>query len=539
MGCMRHQVFGFMGLLVLIMAFQNCSEGFRYSSGVKASESSSANNPPPTSSTPAGASNANFKACYAATPTDGNAISACLNSTPTNGMTYTAATISTCLLAGNATDLNLAICMSTQGQFIQEYRQPKQSDINSCANVVGNSAIAGCLGKRGIKAGVTQTAVDQCLVSDGLTGVEKCLRRAGALLKRPALFQSDANLCEKLEGTLGLALCLQNSDLLPATVTQAVIDGCITAVTSARVVRCLRVNFHISNVVMQAHFNECLNAVGQAAIATCFDNNGLLPVVIAAIATFQTEIDNCVTVVGAVAIAKCMRNKSFISSKIMQPHIASCFDAAGLNAFTCLNANFAVIPPLLTDVELKACFAANLNTPANAARCLATKRIISSAPSQDHINACARFAGNVADATGTRPGQVGIATCLDRSGALPAPLLQANINTCITNVGLAAVSNCLHAQGVVPSFSRFNLAGGIFAVSCAGCHGVALPGGMNVAVYSTVLPKVIPGSSATSLLYGRITAAAATQMPPLPAAPLAAAQIATLARWIDQGANDN
>ena len=537
---MRRQAFGTLGILLLIAAFQNCSEGFRYNGEVKASESSSVNNPPPTPPPPAGASNANFKACYAATPTDGNAISSCLNSTQTNGMTYSASTISTCLLAGNATDLNLAICMSTQGQFIQNYRQPKQVDINSCANAVGNSGIAGCLGKRGIKAAVTQTAVDQCLASDGPAGVEKCLRRAGVLLKRPALFQSDANLCEKIEGgTIGLALCLQNSDLLAATVTQAVIDTCITAVTSARVVRCLRVNFHVSNVVMQAHFNECLSAVGQAAIATCFDNNGLLPVALTAIAGFQTEIDNCVTAVGAGGIAKCMRNKNFISPKIMQPHIASCFDAAGLNAFNCLNANFAVIPPRLTDVELKACFAANLNTAANAARCLATKRILASAPSQEYINACARFAGNVADITGTKPGQVGIATCLDRSGALAAPLVQANIDTCITNVGLAAVSTCLHTQGVVPSFSRFNLAGGIFAVSCAGCHGAAMPGGMNVAVYSTVLPKVMPGSSAASLFYMRVTAAAATRMPPLPAAPLAAAQIATLARWIDQGANDN
>jgi len=468
-------------------------------------------------------------------------MAACLNSLPTNGVAYTAAAISACLASGNTTDLNLAICLATQNQIIQDHRFAKQSDLNSCSAAATNAGIAGCLARRGLRNAVTQAGVDQCLVAPtGLAGLEKCLRTNNLLPRRPGLFQGDANLCVKVEGgTTGLALCLQNGDVLPASVTQAQIDTCIANVTVNSVVRCLRVNYHVPNVLMQAHFNECNNNVGQANISACLDANGLLPVPVANIAAFQAEVDACVTTATAAGIARCMRGKNFISPRIMQPHIASCFDAVGLNAFNCLNANFVTLPAGMTDLELRDCFALNNNTPVNAARCLSlTKRILPTAPLQDHINACSRFAGNQPDVT--RPGAVGIAECLNRSGLQPAPLAQANIDTCITSAGLGGVAGCLHTQGIVPAYSRLAAAGGIFATSCAGCHGALMPGNLNVSVYASLRGKVIPGNSAGSLLNTRITnPVAAMRMPPPPAAALPAASIATIQRWIDQGANEN
>ena len=51
-------------------------------------------------------------------------------------------------------------------------------------------------------------------------------------------------------------------------------------------------------------------------------------------------------------------------------------------------------------------------------------------------------------------------------------------------------------------------------------------------------PRVIPGSSATSVLYGRITGKIVPQMP-LGGAPLSAADQTLIKNWIDQGAANN
>ncbi len=86
----------------------------------------------------------------------------------------------------------------------------------------------------------------------------------------------------------------------------------------------------------------------------------------------------------------------------------------------------------------------------------------------------------------------------------------------------------------------------IFNDNCVICH---RPGGigsfMNLtagnAYASLVLsspPRVIAGSSATSVLYGRITGAILPQMP-LGGAPLSAADQTLIKNWIDQGAANN
>lgn len=539
-GIIRSQKVRVVGAIIATVGlYQNCGDGFKLAT-IDTSLPSTLENvrlvPGPTFP---GVSMPNFKTCLT-TSAEPVALSACLNKAPgATGITYTADAITTCNLAGQTTDLSLAMCLSKAGQVIQDHREAKQFDIDSCTAAVGAGQVAACLGKRGIRGRIVQEFIDRCSTSDGPNGIERCLRRNTYVTKRASVFQSDATLCERVEGgTASLALCLQNADLLPATVTQTQIDTCVTAVTSARVIRCLRVNYHIPKVVMQLHINECSTAVGQAAIATCLDNNGLLPVdPVTQLATFQTEVDGCVTAVGLAAVAKCLRNKNLLSPKIMQPHIASCFDVAGVNAFACLNANFGVVPAGLTDAQLRTCFAANMNTAANAAKCLASKRILSSAPTQENITACQRFAGTVPDATATRPGQVGIATCLDRSGLLAAPLVQANVDTCITNVGLANVATCLHNQGIVPSFSRMIAAGGVLQVSCSGCHNAGnMAGNLNVLSHASVVAKILPGNAAGSVLNMRINSAA-TPMPPTGI--LAANLRAPITRWIEQGGNDN
>jgi mono/diheme cytochrome c family protein len=87
----------------------------------------------------------------------------------------------------------------------------------------------------------------------------------------------------------------------------------------------------------------------------------------------------------------------------------------------------------------------------------------------------------------------------------------------------------------------------IFTANCVtACHS---PGGsaafLNLtagssfaALVQSASPAVVPGSSATSRLYQRITSTT-IPMPPAPAAPLSAANQTLIQTWINQGALDN
>lgn len=521
--------------------FQNCSEGFKaaiYSEGSSSSGDNGPDNVIPIN-LPAfpGVSMPNFKTCYTASA-DPALLASCLNQQPgTMGIVYTAAAISSCQTNGNTTELFLAICLSSNGQVIQDHRDAKQFDIEQCVTAGGQNGVSNCLAARGLRGRVQQEFVDTCVASAGLTGVERCLRSKGYLNRRPAIMQTDVNLCTKVAGAAGVALCLQNADLVQATVTQANIDACVTNLGAGFVAKCLRNQYRVPRVLMQAQFNDCNSTAGPAAIATCLDNNGLLPNTFASVAAGQTEIDTCVATAGVAGVAKCLRGKNLVAPKIMQPHIQACFNAVGANnTFTCLSSNFAV-PAALTDAALKTCFSQNGGTAAGAAPCLAAARILPSAPSQEHINICAGMAGLDADATGNFPGQIGIAACLNGSGLLAAPLVQANINTCITNVGQANVATCLHNNNIVPSFSRMSAAAGVLGTNCASCHNATLANGnLDVSVYSSVLAKVVRGNSAASVLAMRINNTAA---PMPPTGLMAQPQRDQIARWIDQGANEN
>lgn len=104
------------------------------------------------------------------------------------------------------------------------------------------------------------------------------------------------------------------------------------------------------------------------------------------------------------------------------------------------------------------------------------------------------------------------------------------------NVTAAAVATVSFSAQIQP----------IFTDNCVICH---RPGGigafMNLTAgnaYASLVqsptPRVIAGSSATSVLYGRITGAILPQMP-LGGAPLTAADQTLIKNWIDQGAANN
>jgi hypothetical protein len=524
--------------LTMVIFFQNCGKGFQPASNL--ADSSTLPSSVPALPPGPGVANADFVGCFNAAPADSTAISTCLNAKLNANAVYTAAQITTCFTAGNTTSLDLAYCLSQNGQVVQDYRPPKQTDIDTCV-AAGATDVSFCLAKHGVRDRVTNDEITNCTNTAGATGVELCLHKNGFLPNPPNVFQADADFCNLIGGgTASLALCLFNSNLIPATVTQAAVDTCVTAAGEAGVVKCLRGKDFLPKAVMQADIDRCNRGVGEAKIAICLANQGLLPIdttVAANITSFQTDIDNCVTAAGAAGVSKCLRKNNFLPNSIMQQQITSCFMAAGpANAFTCLSNNFPTLPANLTAVNLTACFAANGNTAANAAKCLGTKGALRTAPAEENLTECNFFAGQDPDGTGTLPGQIGIANCLANNGMLPTGVTQAKIDTCITNAGLAGAYSCLNNNGIIPSFAAMTATGGVFQANCASCHSAAVAnGGLNISSLPTVLAKVVAGNSAASLLFIDVN----NGTMPVNAAKLAPAQIAIIKTWIDQGANDN
>ena len=87
----------------------------------------------------------------------------------------------------------------------------------------------------------------------------------------------------------------------------------------------------------------------------------------------------------------------------------------------------------------------------------------------------------------------------------------------------------------------------ILTQTCMPCHagGTAAKGKYDVTGYAGVMgngsdstPNVIPGNADSSFLYRRVTGVIQPQMPK-GRPPLNAAQLATIKKWIDQGAKNN
>ncbi|CAK9250187.1 unnamed protein product [Sphagnum jensenii] len=511
----------------------------------------------PTPSVIPGVPNAAFQSCFTSNPTtDGGVqLASCLNASAVGGAVFTSTQIATCVAAGNASSSLLPICLSKNGQVVLQNHSALQFEIDACNSAVGESGIAGCLAKHGADLGITQPEIDQCNTAAGESGIEKCLHKNAFIATQAIVMQNSANLCNLVEGgTTTMALCLQNSLQLPATVTQADIDTCVTAVTEADVIRCLRVKYFIPNTLMQYHINYCSTAVGPTAIANCLNTNGVLPInplpsptpagvavetAAQIVADLQLDINSCITAVGEADVAQCLRKRGIISNQVMQSHIDSCFAVAGVNAYNCLAANFAVLPTTLTTDVLQACFTKNGGTSAGAASCLAAQGILPTAAQQTHINECARSAGIDADATATLPGQIGIAACLQNSGLLPTGVTQAEIDTCIGAVGLQNASACLANKAYIPSYAQMISTTGVFGTYCVSCHNAnEMNGNMNISSHASILGKVNPGNAAGSTLYKEISSGAMPKNGPnlVNTEP---ALVSLIEAWINQGANDD
>ena len=87
----------------------------------------------------------------------------------------------------------------------------------------------------------------------------------------------------------------------------------------------------------------------------------------------------------------------------------------------------------------------------------------------------------------------------------------------------------------------------IFTQSCMPCHagGTTAKGNYDLTGYAGAMsngedavPNVLPGNADSSSLYLRVNGAIKPQMPK-ERPPLSAAQLATIKKWIDQGAKNN
>lgn len=134
--------------------------------------------------------------------------------------------------------------------------------------------------------------------------------------------------------------------------------------------------------------------------------------------------------------------------------------------------------------------------------------------------------------TPTAPGSVSF-TVSATDSASPAATTTKALSI---NVSAAAVATVSFAAQIQP----------ILTANCTVCHS---PGGigsfMNLTAgnaYASLVqsapPRVVAGSSATSVLYGRVTGTIVPQMP-LGGTPLSAANQTLIKNWIDQGAANN
>ena len=328
----------------------------------------------------------------------------------------------------------LAVCIKNAGIVIQGYRLPMQSDFEKCMTAVGQAKIAGCLDKNGILPSTfAQKDIDACMPV-GVAGVEKCLRGKGFLPRREVLTQFDVNLCSKVSGPTSLYVCLANSEILPMLdgapqFASSDWDTCVTAAGATAVVKCLRKNVKISRVLLANHINRCLEIVPQASLAACLDANGLLPTV-AGVAVDQNQLDSCIAARGVAGIATCLRwDLGALGHVLAQADIAECNRIYGTGGLAkCLSDN-ALLPQGLTQAAIDTCAAAvAVTSGATMTKCLRKNGYLSKALVQGDVNQCLKYV----DATRT-------GNCLNANVASFAPLLQTDVDDCVTKVGEGSI----------------------------------------------------------------------------------------------------
>ncbi|MCB0384266.1 MAG: hypothetical protein KDD43_02655, partial [Bdellovibrionales bacterium] len=182
-----------------------------------------------------------------------------------------------CVGVAGPGEFELAMCLTQAGVPVHGYRLPKQADVDTCLERVGVDGLAPCLERWGVLwEGLSQEDLANCHTNAGADNVEKCLRANGLIPERKFISQREVNICDAVEGQSRLAICLDNSGLLPEGVDQVVIAGCIGALGKGNIVRCLRRNGHVPLFVSPLHVGRCVEEAGVDNLANCMELNGLL-----------------------------------------------------------------------------------------------------------------------------------------------------------------------------------------------------------------------------------------------------------------------
>lgn len=439
------------GVLILGGLYQNCGGTFAVDPKLLSTQSASITGTAGTSDL-AGLSNAGFKSCRSNTSQN---LFNCLEAGSAKKGVLTRVMVDTCTVATPPpSDFDAALCLTRAGFAIFGYREPLQSDIETCAAKVGTTKLAACLNKNGVlPATITQPVIDSCLSTVGLVSLEKCLRKNNHLVKKYFLSNADVSTCQKVLDSAALPsavmTCLGNMEVLPATVLAMDLELCLSNAPTA-VAKCLRANRKVSRVIMQANITTCANAAGVSGIARCLDGNGYLYDSLLPAEALQSTIDTCVLAAGVDGVARCLRGRGVLERSMLQAQIASCITVVGqAGALNCLRANGLLdqagfptngLPgKAITQADIDACAASA--GAGGIAGCLAGARaILDPNPKQDVFNLCHRLA----DASG-------MANCMNASGMLPGGVTQAGIDICLAQpAGLAGVETCLRNRGALP-----------------------------------------------------------------------------------------
>ncbi|MCB0392753.1 MAG: hypothetical protein KDD58_15795, partial [Bdellovibrionales bacterium] len=454
-----------------LLFFQNCGEGFstgadleKLNSEINPIDPTNSNGPnttePTNELTKTERSFANFQSCLSNAAINLNNVVGCLekNEVELDGLTQF--DVDTCVSNVGTNLLDIAFCLAKNGKALYGYRQLTQWDVDNCNSKVGVNTLATCLKKNGILPfSLSQATISNCEKNVGLENIEKCLRKNGYLRKNIGITQFDVNICRNVygESDMNIKDCLMHKELWPETLTDVGFSECRSAKGLDDIVWCMRKTLKLGpRVVLQNHIDRCREAAGQTGIANCLHKNYFvepLPTDIAPENTgtiTQAIINNCITAVGTNNIIKCLRSNGHLPRVFSKYHIMACSELVGENNVSeCLGNNGLLqyatstnvaAEPIFSQLDFNSCKEV-VGTADNVIKCVRKKAILPKVVMKGDILDCKTYVG-----------ENNIFSCLKDNGYLTNghdsdsandDFTQANINTCITNVGVENVAKCL------------------------------------------------------------------------------------------------
>ncbi|MGE0764682.1 MAG: c-type cytochrome domain-containing protein [Bdellovibrionales bacterium] len=171
-------------------------------------------------------------------------------------------------------------------------------------------------------------------------------------------------------------------------------EGCIVSAGIGGVIRCLRANGNIPNLLTQAAIRACLDAAGQANILACLNTN--FPAAAIPATLTQAFIDGCATTAGPDNIRRCLTlTRQVFSDMPTADDISNCKDiyAAGTGVAPCLDSNGLLLAGL-NATQLQECLPNSTVTGAAGLTCLLDR---------GYIGSYQRLLGNIAGPVGSNP----------------------------------------------------------------------------------------------------------------------------------------